>query len=115
MRTVCEEDLRAVPVRALEQILAELESNRLEVILVPQRRWTNEGGMCRCAVSKNTRWYRAYCLANPSSRRRKNSAPDTRIKRANTVKALEGLIAGTYRGKYLEELLRVARKISVSP
>jgi hypothetical protein len=84
--------------QALEQMLAELESSRLEVILVPQRRWTNEGGSIRCAISKNCRWYRAWCLAHPSSRQRKNSAPDTLIKRANTVRAIEGLIAGTYRG-----------------
>lgn len=96
--------------QALEQMLAELEGNRLEVILVPQRRWTNEGGCVRVAVSRNCRWYRAWCLANPSSRRRKNNAPDTRIKRANTVKAIEGLIAGTYQGKYREGLLKVARK-----
>lgn len=91
-------------------MLAELEGNRLEVILVPQRRWTNEGGCVRVAVSKNCRWYRAWCAKYPSSRVRRNSAPDTLIKRANTVKALEGLIAGTYQGKYREGLVKIAEK-----
>ena len=93
---------------AFENMLAELEGNRLEVVLVPQKRHTNEGGMIRVAVSRNCSWYRRLCAANPSSRIRRNSAPDTKIKRARTVDALEKLIAGQHATYHREELVRIA-------
>ena len=95
---------------ALEHMLAELEGNRLEVILVPQKRRTNEGGMIRAAVSRNARWYRSFCAAHPSSRTRRNNAPDTRIKRFRTIDALEKMIRGERSTYYRRELEGVARK-----
>lgn len=92
-------------------MLCELESSHLEVILVPQRRFTNEGGMVRVAVSRNCKWYRAFCRANPSSRVRRNSAPDTRIKRFRTVAALGAMIAGEHSTYYRRELERIARSV----
>jgi len=95
---------------ALELLLADLESNRLEVALVPQKRHTNEGGMIRVCMSKNCRWYREFCARHSSSRVRNHRKHDTRIKRADTVRLLERLIAGAAtRSKYAEELLSIAR------
>jgi hypothetical protein len=97
---------------ALEHMLAELEGNRLEVVLVPQKRRTNEGGCVRVAVSKNCAWYRAFCRAHPSSRLRRNSASDTRIKRFRTVDALEKMIAGQRSTYYFAELRRIAERMA---
>jgi hypothetical protein len=94
-------------------MLCELEGNRLEVILVPQRRWTNEGGMVRVAVSRNCSWYRAFCRAHPSSRIRRNSAPDTRIKRFRTVAALEAMITGERSTYYFDELKKIAQRVAL--
>jgi hypothetical protein len=93
----------------LELLLAELEGNQLEVALVPSRRPVNVGGCVRVAVSRNARWYRDFCARHPSSRRRLNAAPDTRIKRANVRRLLEALIAGRpVRSRYRAEILRLA-------
>jgi hypothetical protein len=81
---------------AAEELLAELESTRLEVALVPQRIRTNEGGMIRVAISKNATWYRRFCAQYLSARKRCNAAPDTLIKRALTVRALTQMAAGKW-------------------
>jgi len=65
--------------------------------------------MIRVAVSKNAIWYRRFCSRNLSSRKRRNSCPDTCIKRHRTVAALEAMIAGapsTYYRAQLEEIAR---------
>ena len=45
-------------------MLTELESNRLEVILVPSRlpECAADGGKIRVAVSQNVEWYEDYAL-----------------------------------------------------
>ena len=86
----------------------ELESNQLVVILVPQKRHTNEGGMIRVAVSKNATWYRRFCAAHLSGRKRRNNASDTRIKRFRTIAALQAMIAGVRSTYYNEQLTRIA-------
>lgn len=96
---------------ALNQMLCELEGNQLVVMLVPQKWHTNEGGMIRVAVSKNAKWYRDFCKAHPSSRKRRNNAPDTRIKRFRTVAALQAMISGTRSTYYHQQLLTIARSI----
>lgn len=86
---------------ALTEMLAELETYRLEVVLVPQRRWTNEGGMIRVAAGKNAKWYSEFCREYPSSRRRIHRKHDTRIKRRNVLRLLNRLIlTGKSRSKY---------------
>lgn len=95
--------------RALESLLEELEANRLEVALIPQRVRTNEGGCVRVAISKNARWYRDFCAAYSSSRVRRNAAPDTAIRRENTVRALRSLLAGRSGGKYGPHLVAIAK------
>ena len=89
-------------------MLNELESSQLVVILVPQKRHTNEGGMIRVAVSKNATWYRRFCAKNLSSRTRRNACPDTCIKRFRTVAALEAMIAGAPSTYYRDQLLAIA-------
>lgn len=92
----------------IQLMLDELESNRLEVCLVPCRQRVNEGGMIRVAVSRNAKWYRDFCASRPSSRIRKNAAPDTIIKRRGTRRALEALLAGRESSIYSSQLLAIA-------
>jgi len=96
----------------LEMMLAELQSSELLVGLVPCRRYDNCGGCIRVAFSKNAAWYRHFCGRHLSCRRRRNLAPDTRIKRANVERLLERLLAqdGRSRSKYAAELLRLAAR-----
>ncbi len=96
-------------------MLAELESNRLDVGLVPlnpRLRNYNEGGCKRVAFSKNTKWYRDFCCRHLSSRKRNHRKPDTRIKRANVLRALERMARGTYRGKYADDFAAIARRLA---
>jgi hypothetical protein len=102
----------ARPLYGLEQMRAEFEGNRLEVILVPCRTYSNIGGCIRVAASKNARWYRSFCAAHGSSRLRRNNAPDTRIKRANIAALLDRLCAGLpSRSKYAPEIIRIAERL----
>lgn len=90
-------------------MLAELESNRLEVILVPEKRRTHEMGMIRCAVNRNCNWYRALCAKHPSSRGVRHGGFDTMIRRANVMRALNQMLRGVPAGKYEAELRGIAR------
>lgn len=92
--------------RAFQSLLDELESNRLEVILIPAR----EGdGKIRVAAWRNPDWYQALCSAHISSRKRKNHLPDTRIRRSNITRALRRLAAGLpSRSIYVKELTELA-------
>ncbi len=100
----------------LEILLAELESNRLEVQLVPlspNKRGYNEGGMKRVAVSKSPRWYSALCNRHLSSRIRNHRKPDTKLKRANVLALLARLAAGKPSvSKYADELRRIAGRVA---
>lgn len=105
-----------IPTQRLQILKAELESSRLEVMLVPlspARRGYNEGGMKRVCASRNCSWYRKHCAANPSSRVRNRRKSDTRIKRGDTLAVLERLIAGKpSRSKYVTELLSFAGMVA---
>lgn len=78
----------------IEWLLMELESNSLTVVLVPCRPGSDPWAMRRVCASKNARWYSAYCAEHGSSRKRKNAAHDTCIKRAETIRLLCRMIAG---------------------
>lgn len=93
----------------LELMLNELDSSQLEVVLVPQRRFTNHGGMVRVAISKNAKWYRDFCGRFSSSRVRRNVAFDTRIKRRHILRVLRALLAGKSTSIYAPALLGIAR------
>lgn len=100
---------------ALTEMLEQLESSCLEVMLIPQRYRTNEGGMIRVAVSKNATWYRGFCAQYLSGRQRKNNAPDTKIKRAQTLRTLRRLLTGVPpQGEYAFRLMPIARRLAAS-
>jgi len=97
-------------------MLNQLESHRLEVMLVPlnpNRRGWNEGGCRRCLADQNAKWYRDFCARFPSSRGTRKGGFDTVIRRANVLSALNRLVSGAgYGGKYRDELVAVAKKIT---
>jgi hypothetical protein len=97
----------------LEQMLNELESHQLHVVLVPlnpRLRNYNEGGCKRVCADKSPRWYAFFCSQNPSSRGVRRGGFDTRIKRRNTLRALRQLLSGQPAGKYSDQLLSIASK-----
>jgi hypothetical protein len=97
---------------AFEILMSELESSRLEVSLVPLRRFHNEGGCYRVAVSKNCQWYRRFCARHSSGRRRNNRNHDTRIRRQDTLRILRRLAAGKpSTSKYADELAKIAAQV----
>ena len=90
--------------RMAEEMLAELQSQRLEVVLVPSR----EGvGMIRAVSEQNPEWYREFCRLYPSRRRRSHLKQefDTAISRKTTIKGLEHLLEGNVTSPYAERLL----------
>ena len=99
----------------LHQMLAELSSHRLHVMLVPlnpNRRGYNEGG-CKRVCDRNPRWYSQFCSRHLSSRVRNHRKLDTRIKRRDILRILTRLSAGLpSSSKYAEELLDIARRIA---
>lgn len=95
---------------ALEVMLAELESNRLEVVLAPSKRRERDYDMIRVVASRNCLWYRKFCAANLSSRKRRNPRPDTCIKRFRTIDALQRMIAGTRSTYYFNQLSDISLK-----
>lgn len=92
----------------LELMLMELESNRLEVVLVPSKVNPSGSGMIRAVAWRNALWYRKFCAANLSTRKRRNSRPDTCIKRFRTVDALQKMIEGRRSTYYFNQLSDIA-------
>lgn len=100
--------------RAVELMLNQLESHRLEVVLVPlnpRLRGYNEGGCKRVVADKPPNWYRKFCANHPSSRGVRRGKFDTKIKRKNVLRALRRMIDGKYRGKYLHELTAISESM----
>jgi len=98
------------------ELLAELESHRLEVALFPARHPRHETHCVRVAVGQNPTWYRRLCAAHPSSRRRSKTAPDTRIRRANVLAVLGALAAGKpTRSRYAAALTQEAARRESCP
>lgn len=90
-------------------LLAELESNRLEVAIVPAPHPRHSLHGVRVAVSRNPTWYRRLCALFPSGRNRARALPDTRIRRAAIVRILSRLAAGApVRSSYVGPLARAA-------
>ena len=90
-------------------LLNELDASNLEVVLVPCRTYVNAGGCIRATASVNARWYREFCARHPSSRRRANALPDTRIRRRDIIRLLPRLGEGLPSlPKYERELRRLA-------
>ena len=99
----------------LEFMLGELHSHQLQVGLVPQKTFTNEGGCIRVCFDVPPTWYRRFCSRHSSSRGIRRGKFDTRIKRANVLSALERMLDGDqYHGKYRDEFLQIARRLCES-
>ena len=97
---------------ALYQMQAELESSPLVVVLIPSKRWDRrEWDMIRVCLSVPPTWYRKLCSRHASSRGVRRGKFDTRIRRANVLNALQGLLDGKYFGKYRDELINIARNL----
>ena len=79
----------------------ELLSSRLHVELIPNR---TGDAYIRVATQRNPSWYQRLCALHPSTRKRKNHAQDTKIRRANVIAALNRLIDGCACGKYEQDL-----------
>lgn len=97
----------------LLQMLCDLESHRLEVVLVPlnpNRRGWNEGGCRRVVCDCGPRWYRAMCARHTSSRAVRRGKHDTRIRRQTILGVLRRLVNGQRSwSKYAPEILGVAK------
>lgn len=96
----------------LREMLNELESHQLQVVLVPlnpKLRGYNEGGCRRVCSDLNPKWYRQLCAANPSSRGVRRGGFDTRIRRFNTLRALRQMLRKAPAGKYEAQLRAIAR------
>lgn len=101
-----------MPEIQLQLMLNELESHRLEVQLVPlnpRLRGFNHGGCKRVVADMNATWYRRFCARHLSSRKRNHRKPDTKIKRADTIRILRRLAEGLpTKSKYAAELRQIA-------
>ncbi len=87
--------MRQTAIQRMAQAMAdELERNRLTVVLTPAEREDNVGARVRTVVGENPEWYQKLCAAHPTTRVRKNRAPDTKIKRGMTIRALRAIHAG---------------------
>lgn len=98
---------------SFQQLLEELESTQLQVVLVPSRRPNADSDCIRVAVEKNADWYRRFCARHPSSRGTRRGKFDTRIRRANVAAVLKRLSAGLpSRSKYAGELGAIAERLA---
>src|SRR2546421_4866570 len=85
-------------VKVAKVLLAELQSSRLEVVLIPSRDpdCAMRGGMLRAVQEQNVSWYKTFCREFQSTRKdlirwRKHK---TKICRRCTVRGLNELIEG---------------------
>lgn len=96
---------------AFAEMLAELESSPLVVVLAPSKRAENPWDMIRVPLSVPPSWYRALCANYASERAVRRGKFDTRIKRRNILRALGRMAAGTPSGSlYAPDLLRIATR-----
>ena len=92
--------------RAAQEMLAELDSSRLEVVLIPSRDpdCAMRGGKIRAVQSQNAEWYRKFCDQHQSTRKRRSFKSDTKIKRAHTRRALLEILSGRCATPYAERI-----------
>lgn len=99
---------------AVEVMIGDLESQRLEVALVPARRGD---AFIRAVESTNPDWYRRLCANHTKCRKNKRKRcnhreHDTKIVRPRILGVLRrGLATGVLRSIYAEELLGYAGEI----
>lgn len=90
-----------------KQMHDELASTRLEVTLIPAPTPQHEHHMVRAVCSQNPAWYRQLCAMYPKHRStpRRGRKPDTAIKRAHVLRALNELASGRCETTYAYRLL----------
>lgn len=94
--------------RELQEMLDELESSSLEVMLSPAPAPQHDGHMVRVAYSKNAHWYRKLCERYPRSWKTRSS---TVIHRKWIMTCLRRLIDGRgSQSKYANDLIDLAGK-----
>ncbi|MFN3925671.1 MAG: hypothetical protein ACK4K6_18870 [Pseudarthrobacter sp.] len=103
---------------ALQAMLDDLDSNRLDVILLPSRRYevAIRGGMIRVVQATNPEWYRRLCADYPKrrSRPRNKRKPDTRIVRKTVRSILVNWIkTGRTRSMLKDDITRYAKEFEV--
>lgn len=89
-------------------LLDELESNSLEVVLIPSNDpdCAMRGGKIRAVQTQNADWYRKFCGEHPSNRKDswRWSKFKTKTKRQHTRRALRELIGGKCYSPYARDL-----------
>lgn len=88
-------------------LLEDLESNSLEVVLIPAREQKHSLHFIRCVQYQNAEWYRKFCEKYISAR--KGFKIRTRIKRQATIKALQKIANGINDSTYTERILNFIR------
>lgn len=83
--------------------LQELLSQKLEVVLIPAPEQRHDGHCIRAVQEENPKWYQKFCSIYQSNR--KGTRVRTKIKRRETIKALEALRRGASIGCYSERLI----------
>jgi hypothetical protein len=91
-----------------EEMLFDLQAYELEVVLVPAPDPRHSGHKIRVAQNQNARWYQEFCAQYRSNRRGRKWR--TRIKRRETIRALENILDGKTEGLYVERLLEFIRR-----
>jgi hypothetical protein len=86
------------------ELLIELESSRLEVVLIPAPEQRHSCHSVRAVQESNAEWYQKMCKRH-LRRRKRYSKPDTLINRAHTIKALERVMEGRIDSLYAERLM----------
>jgi len=97
----------------LDEMLFELQTNELQVCLVPGDNLdaVKDGKMVRAAVGTNPGWCQELCLLNPCTRikSRTTRKDHTKVKRQYIIKVLEIMIKNQRsRSAYAEYLLGIA-------
>jgi hypothetical protein len=87
----------------LKDMLGELESGWLEVVLTPSRfqECAKRGGKIRVTQNQNAEWYKNLCGQFTSRRGRQKRLHDTLLKRKNVIRVLKTLIKGDKSNSYL--------------
>lgn len=99
-------------------MLDDLDSNRLDVILVPSRRHeiAIRGGMIRAVQATNPDWYRRLCSDYLKRRKRPRNSrkPDTRLVR-KTIRSIlcTWIKTGRTRSMLKDDIARYAKEFEV--
>jgi hypothetical protein len=93
------------------ELLIELEGGSLDVVLIPAPEQRFPGQMVRAVQGCNAEWYREFCAMHQGARRRHRlNDNDTLIKRQQTTRALERMMAGQFISTYVRRLITFINK-----